>query len=406
MLVYVLNKNGEPLMPCKPQRARKLLKESKAKVVSRTPFTIQLQFGSTGYKQTVVTGMDTGSKVIGCAAISNGKVVYQSQVKLRTDIKKKMDQRRMYRSNRRNRKTRYRKPRFLNRKNSTMFGRLPPSVRSKVQSHFREKKQVEMILPVTRWNVETASFDIHKITNPEVSGRGYQEGKQKDYYNVKAYVLDRDGYKCHSKQKVKHSEKLHVHHIVFRSNGGTDEPGNLITLCERCHKDLHDGKFEIKGQKSKTKHATQVSIIKEVLKKNWSFKETFGYETKFKRETILKLPKTHFNDAVAICCEHGELVKPSPVLYQKVHVSKGDYQLHKGQRSEKKIPVGKLFGIKKFDYVNTQKGKGFIKGRMSTGYAVLMDIEGKTTITSTTIKKGCKRLSARSTTLIDFKHCA
>lgn len=399
MLVYVLNKDGKPLMPCKPQKVRKLLKEGKAKVVSRTPFTIKLLYGSSGYKQTVVAGMDTGSKVVGCAAIANGSVVYQSEVKLRNDVSKKMQQRAMYRRNRRGRKTRYRKPRFLNRKNSTKLGRLPPSIRSKVQSHLREKKQVEMILPVTRWKVETASFDIHKIVNPDVKGIEYRKGIQKGYYNVKAFVLDRDNYKCQSKQKIKHSEKLHVHHIVFRTNGGSDEPNNLITLCETCHNNLHAGKFEIKGKKSKTRHATQVSIVKSQLAKNWSFIETFGYKTKFKRETILGFTKTHYNDAVAICCEDGEWVSPNNVLYKKVHVSKGDYQLSKGVRSEKMIPVGKVHGLRKYDLIKTEKVVGYVKGKRSSGYFALMDIDGNSVAASANVKKSCKRLQARKTTL-------
>ena len=86
MIVYVLNHKGKPLMPCKPQRARVLLKMGKAKVVRRTPFVIKLLYGSSGYKQPVTGGMDTGSKTIGCAAVANGQVVYQSEVKLRTDV--------------------------------------------------------------------------------------------------------------------------------------------------------------------------------------------------------------------------------------------------------------------------------------------------------------------------------
>lgn len=399
MLVYVLNKEGNPLMPCKPRKARKLLEDGKAKVVRRTPFTIKLLYGSTGYKQTVVAGMDTGSKVIGCAAITNGKVVYQSEVKLRNDIKKKMERRAIYRRNRRGRKTRYRKARFLNRRNSIKTGRLPSSIKSKIQSHLREKKQVEAILPVTYWKVETASFDVHKIVNPDISATDYQDGRQKGFYNTKAFVLDRDGYKCQSRQNVKHSEKLHVHHIIFRSQGGSNEPDNLITLCETCHRALHNGEFEIKGNKNKTRHATQASIVKSQLSKDWEFTETFGYETKFKRETILSIPKTHYNDAVAICCEEGELVEQSSTLYKKVHVSKGDYQLSKGSRSEKRIPVGKLYGLRKYDLISTEKGIGYVKGKRSSGYFAIMDIDGNSISASVTVKKDCKRLQARNTTL-------
>jgi hypothetical protein len=169
-----------------------LLEAGKAKVISRTPFTIKLHYGSTGYVLPIIAGMDTGSKTIGCAAIANGKVIYQSEVKLRTDVSKKMQQRAMYRRTRRGRKCRYRPARWANRASMRANGRLAPSIRSKVDSHLREKKQVEAILPITHWKVETASFDIHKITNPDVVGIEYQNGKQKDYYNIKAFILNRD----------------------------------------------------------------------------------------------------------------------------------------------------------------------------------------------------------------------
>jgi hypothetical protein len=194
MLVFVINKEDKPLMPCKPSKARKLLKEGKAKVISKIPFTIKLLFGSSGYTQPTVAGMDTGSKVIGCSVIANGKVLYQSEVYIREDVSKKMQQRQMYRRTRRSRKTRYRPARFDNRSNSRKEGRLAPSIRSKFESHVRERNFVKSILPVSEWRVELASFDIHKITNPDVSGIGYQNGNQKDFYNVKAYVLARDDY--------------------------------------------------------------------------------------------------------------------------------------------------------------------------------------------------------------------
>lgn len=398
-LVYVLNTKGLPLMPCQPQRARKLLTEDKAKVVSRTPFTIQLRYGVSHYVQPVIAGMDTGSKAIGCAAIANGQVIYQSEVQLRTDISGNMKQRAMYRRNRRGRKCRYRKARFLNRASMRAEGRLAPSVRSKLESHLREKKQVEQVLPISQWKVETASFDIHKITNPEVHGVRYQQGAQKDFYNVKAFVLHRDGYRCLSGRKGKHSEKLHVHHIVFKSQGGTDTPSNLITLCETCHDDLHQGKFELKAVKSRTKHATEIGIIKAKLKSLWRFEETFGYETKFKREVVLQLPKSHANDAIAICCDDGEFVKPLSVITHKRHVAKGDYQQTKGSRSEKRIPVGKLFGLRKHDFIKAPQGSGFVKVKRSSGYFALETILGEQVHASANVKTNTVRLSARTTTL-------
>ena len=397
-MVYVISKQGKPLMPCTAAKARKLLRDGKAKCIRRTPFTIKLNFDCEENVQEVIAGMDTGSKVIGCACISNGKVVYQAETYLRQDVSSKMEQRKMYRKNRRSRKTRYREARFSNRANSFRKDRLAPSLLSKLNAHLREKMFVEKLLPVTKWVLELASFNIHKISNPDV--KDYQKGQQKGFYNVKAYVLHRDNYTC---QKCKTKKgKLHTHHIIFRSNGGTDTPDNLITLCESCHSKLHKGKFVIKGVKSKTKHATEMGIIKSQLKKKFGdFVETFGYETKFKREQILQLPKTHYNDAIAICCEEGEIVTPLNITLIRKCVAKGDYQQYKGIRSEKKIPIGKLFGFRKFDKVKTPEGVGFIKGKRSSGAFVISDIFGNIFKKSWNAKKYLERISARKTILME-----
>ena len=86
MLVYVLNKHGKPLMPCKAVKARLLLKQKKAKVVRREPFTIQLLYGSSGYRQKITLGIDAGSKHIGVSASTKKKELYAVDVELRTDI--------------------------------------------------------------------------------------------------------------------------------------------------------------------------------------------------------------------------------------------------------------------------------------------------------------------------------
>jgi len=377
-----------------------LLKDGKAKVVRRDPFAIKLRFGSSGYTQVVVAGMDTGSKTIGSAAIANGKVVYQAEVTLRDDVSRKMKQRATYRRTRRGRKTRYRKSRCSNRASMCADGRLASSIRSKVESHLRERDFVERIVPVRRWKVELASFDIHKIVNPDVEGAGYQVGAQKDFYNVKAYVLRRDGYRCQSGRQGKHSPKLHVHHKVFRAQGGSDEPSNLITLCATCHDDLHAGTFNLKAKRSRTKHATEVGIVKgAIVGTGWAFSPTFGYETKWKREQCLGWSKSHAADAAAICCEDGEVVTPSSMVVHKRHVAKGDYQQTSGQRSEQRIPTGKLFGLRKFDLVATPNGVGFVKGKRSTGYFAIAGFDD-TPISNSTKAASCVRLAARSTSLI------
>lgn len=405
-MVYVINKNGNPLMPCTSAKARHLLEAGKAKVIKRTPFTIKLKWDCEENTQEIVAGMDTGSKTIGCAATANEKVLYQSEVLVRQNVSKKMQQRKMYRRTRRGKKCRYRPSRWQNRASLRKENRLASSIKSKVDSHLREKKFVEFVLPVTRWKVETASFDIHKITNPGIEGCDYQNGNQKGWYNVKAYVLHRDGYTCqHCKGKSK-DKKLHVHHIIFLSQGGTDTPSNLIALCNSCHKKLHNGEFQLKAKPSKTKYATEMGIIKSQLQKYFgAFDKTYGYETKFKREKVLNLPKSHCNDAVAICCEEGEVVELQNTIYYKKNVSKGDYRQTKGSRSEKKIPTGKLFGLRKFDFVELAIGiKGFVKGKRSTGFFAISTLEGKVLKASANVKKNCKRLSARTTTLIERRN--
>jgi hypothetical protein len=401
MFVYVLNCHGKPLMPTSPAKARLLLKAGKAKVVRKTPFTIKLRFGSSGYKQEVVAGMDTGSTRVGTAAVANGNVIYQAEVTLRTDVSRKMEQRKMYRRSRRSRKTRYRAARFENRGASRRQGRLPPSIRSKVESHLRERKQVESLVPVTNWKVETASFDIHKLVNPEVAGVEYQNGPLKDWYHVKAYVLHRDGHQCQSGQKITHSLKLNVHHVRFKSRQGGNHHGNLLTLCLTCHQDLHQGKFEIKPKRNVTKPATEMGIIASQLKQSeWKFEPTFGYETKYKREQFLKLPKSHTHDAMAICCEDGEVVEVGNGNgFVKRHVSQGDYQQTTGKHSQKRIPTGKLFGLRKFDLIQTVKGIGFITGKRSSGYFAVGAIDGTRLTDSVNIKTNCVRLTARTTTL-------
>lgn len=399
-MVYVLNKDNSPLMPCTESKARKLLKSGRAKVKFRCPFTIKLLWGCEGSVQKVIAGMDAGSKVIGVACQSNGKILYKAETILRQDIHGKMEQRKMYRRSRRGRKTRYRQARWRNRRNSKKSGRYAPSVMSKIVTHFREKNFVESLLPVSSWVVETVSFDIHRISDLSVSGSDYQNGQQKGFYNVKAYVLDRDGHSC--KKCKKSGIKLHVHHVVPRSNGGSNEPKNLITLCAECHEALHKGEFTIKGKVSLTKHATEVSVVSSVLRKCFGkFTETFGSDTKYIREQLLHLPKTHYNDAIAICLGENIVKQDScGVLYRRC-VSKGDYQQTKGKRSEIKIPTGKLYGLRKFDKIKTPKVSGFIKGKRSSGYFAVSDIFGILICSNASVKHNCERIQSRKTIIME-----
>ena len=415
-MVYVLNKDGQPLMPTnRHSKVKHLLKMGKAKVVRKCPFTIKLLYDSTNHTQNLTLGVDTGSGTLGTAVSDdNGNIIYISKVIVRNDITDKMKQRSGYRRNRRNRKTRYRKARFLNRKNSIKTDRFSPTMISKFHSHTKEIEYIKSILPITQLVLETAQFDTHLMKNSllaldTVKHWGYQKGINYGFENTKAMVLNRDNYTCqYCKGKHKDS-KLEVHHIIFRSQGGSDEESNLITLCNTCHTNLHNGKInlKLKGKKKGTlKYATQMNSIRcQLLKRYPNAIETFGMVTKANRLAI-GIPKDHHLDACVIASGTKPITIKTNLLYLKKSVSKGDYQQSKGIRSEQPITTGKICGFRKFDKVKYFGKEYFIKGRMSTGYAILMDIEGNKIDFSHMLKgyktpklSNCKRIASRKTTL-------
>ena len=160
-MVYVISKNGQPLMPTENHaKVRVLLKSKKAKVIKTCPFTIQLAYDSTHYTQEITLGVDSGSKHIGLSATTKNKVLFESDVELRNDIVNLLSTRRQNRRTRRNRKTRYRQARFENRVHSKQEGWLAPSIQNKVDSHLTVIRKVHEILPITKIVVEVASFDI------------------------------------------------------------------------------------------------------------------------------------------------------------------------------------------------------------------------------------------------------
>ena len=414
-MVYVISTENKALMPCGPVIARLLLKQGKAKCIKRNPFTIKLLYEATEYTQELTLGVDTGSSKIGSAVVNNsGEVVYVSEVEIRNDIADKMTQRSKYRRNRRNRKTRYRKPRWLNRKNSIKTDRFSPTMTSKFDSHIKEINFIKSILPITKIIIETATFDPHALKNPSILKNKwlYQKGINYGFANTKAFVLDRDKYTCQNCKGKKKNNRLEVHHIIFRRNGGSDEQENLITLCKTCHDGLHKGDIELKGGKVKgqLKHATQMNSIRvQLLRLLPQAEETFGFITKEHRQ-IMGLPKGHYMDAVAIASQGNDVrFKTGTIIFKKC-IAKGDYQQTKGVRSQQRIPTGKIQGFRKFDKVKYLGDEYFIKGRMSTGYAIFMDIEGNK-IDFSNAPKGMKtpkmanmtRISGRKSWIIQAK---
>ena len=305
MIVYVINKHGRPLMPTKPSKARKLLKNKKAKIVSYKPFTIQLIYGSRGYTQNVDLGIDLGAKHIGVAIVSEDKVLDKGEIELRQDASKNITIKRQYRSSRRNRKTRYRKPRFLNRTSSKKGGWLPPSIKSRIDNTFFWIDKFESLLPNPNLHIEVGKFDIQKMENPSIKGSEYQEGNAFGFYNTRYYVFERDNYTCQvcgAKDKI-----LQTHHIIYKSLGGTDRAVNLITICTDCHTSENHKKGHVLyewcmgGKKMPNyKGSTFMNIIRRrTYNKYPNARVTYGSITTPKRKS-LGLEKTHYNDAIAI----------------------------------------------------------------------------------------------------------
>jgi hypothetical protein len=396
MLVYVENIDKQPLMPTSPAKARILLKTGRAKVVHTTPFTIRLTYVVANHVQPLTHGVDTGSTTIGSAVSDNdGNVVYTAEVQLRNDIAKKMERRKEYRRNRRNRKTRYRKPKWAKLKarkdKDTGTWKKPgrprkswfsPTMVSKFHAHQKEIALVSSILPIAKLVLETGTFDPHALNNPAVLTNLtlYQQGINYGFANTKAYVLNRDNYTCQNCRGKSKDKRLDVHHIVFKTNGGSDEEKNLVVLCKTCHVDLHNGKFTLQltgKKKGKLRHATQMNSIRvQLLKRLPEAEQTFGYITKEHRQRY-GFEKSHAIDAVFIASQGQRPVfKADNVLLRKC-VSAGDYQQSKGARSEKPIPTGKVMGFRKFDAVLYRGERYFVKGKFSTGYAYLMDITGE-----------------------------
>jgi hypothetical protein len=374
--VYVLNMRGQPLMPTTPRKAQNLLKEDKAKVVKRTPFTIQLKYATGENKQPIILGVDSGFENIGLSAITVKKEVYSAEVKLRTDMVKLNSERRQYRKARRNRKTWYRPPRFLNRKKPE--GWLAPSIQHKLDSHIKLIKKVKQLLPITKIVIEVAAFDIQKIKNPEISGTEYQNGVQKDSWNAREYVLNRDNHTCQHCKGKSRNPILQVHHIVSRQIGG-DAPDNLLTLCETCHDKVSKGKL-ILDVKIPTgfKPETFMSIVRwklvNMLREAGNIvNHTYGYITKFDR-IALGLEKSHSTDAFVIA--RGTMQERSSLSFFIKQVRKCNRKLFKGDRSHIKNTAPRfIIGFQRFDKVLWNNIVCFVFGRRKTGYFELRTLD-------------------------------
>ena len=326
--VFVLDTNKKPLSPCRPITARKLLQAKKAAVFRLFPFTIILKKAVDETPKPIALKIDPGSKVTGIALVQEGKVVFGAELTHRgLAIKASLDSRRAIRRSRRNRKTRYRQARFLNRKRDK--GWLAPSLQHRVETTLTWVKRFIKFTPVASIAQELVRFDLQKMENPEISGVVYQQGELLGY-EVREYLLEKWGRKC--VYCGVENVPLQVEHIHPQAKGGTNRISNLCIACEKCNQKKGTKSIEhflakkpdilqkiLAQAKKPLKDAAAVNSTRWAL--NNALKETgltvatgSGGLTKFNR-IRLSLPKTHWLDAACVGqVESLELLTGQPLL--------------------------------------------------------------------------------------------
>lgn len=378
-MVYVLDKNGKPLMPTERHgKVRRLLKEHKAIVVKKVPFTIQLLYETTEFTQPITLGVDAGYSTVGVSATTEIKELYAEEVTLRNDIVRLLAERATARNHRRYWHTRYRQARYNNRRKPK--GWIAPSVQHRINTHLTIIVALHEILPITTIIVETAMFDIQKLKNPDISGIEYQRGEQYGFDNVREYVLWRDNHKCQCCHGKSGDQRLNTHHIESQKTGG-DAPNNFVTLCKTCHQLYHQGLIQLpsnikrgKSYKSETFMGFMRWRLFDALKERYSdVHMTYGYITKHIR-IANHLLRTPWNDAR--CISTHPTAKPIDVIYSSTKQRRHNRKLYKdtirmgGKKQAHQCP-NVMFGYRLHDIVKYQNETYMIHARRSSGCFVI-----------------------------------
>jgi len=388
-------------------KARILLKKKKAKVVKTFPFTIKLNYQIDNPKlQDVTIGIDPG-KIIGISITTRQRVLAEAQLEQRTDIPKLLEIRRNARRTRRNR-LRYRPSRWQNRKriyNKQINGWISPSIQASLLTYINIVKFFNKYINIDKVRYEYNTFNIQKLKDPNIQGIQYQQGDLYQEENIKSYVRKRDSYICQKCKKPledlkKNNIKLQVHHIKPKSRGGTDVPENLVTLCEHCHKQVHEYlkknktvRFKIKEYKEDTKlNILKERIYNELIKLGYEVEKTYGYETKIKR-IQLGLEKDHHIDFRASSGAKGASAKPNidariiaDNCYKRSKYDVQVYYMKKVRNHNRKIYKDKILkgnvrkrniqsyeknGYKRYDMVRYLNRYWYIDGRQINGQLAL-----------------------------------
>jgi 5-methylcytosine-specific restriction endonuclease McrA len=311
--VLVLDTNRKPLNPCTPGVARGLLKSGKAKVFRRFPFTIILNKQVDDDPEPMQLKLDPGSKVTGIALLQGEKVIWGAELAHRgQQIKDALESRRALRRGRRNRKTRYRQARFLNR--TRPKGWLAPSLQHRVETILTWVNRLCRYAPVAGISQELVRFDLQQMENPEISGVEYQQGTLFGY-EVREYLLAKWERECAYCGAL--DVPLQVEHIQPRAKGGSNRISNLCLACEPCNikKGTQDIGVFLKKKPDVLKkvlaqakrplkdaaavNSTRWALFNRLSSVGLPLEVGSGGKTKYNR-CRLELPKTHWIDAACV----------------------------------------------------------------------------------------------------------
>jgi 5-methylcytosine-specific restriction endonuclease McrA len=324
--VFVVDTKRQPLHPIHPGYARRLLNTGKAAVLKRYPFTIVLKsVVEQPTTQPLRVKIDPGSKVTGLAIVNDatGAVVFAAELTHRGEyIKKRLEKRHAARRSRRQRKTRYRQPRWDNRRNKKQ-GWLPPSLESRIANIITWVQRLRRYCPIAAISQELVRFDMQAMENPEISGAEYQQGTLQGY-ELREYLLEKWNRQC--AYCCKRDIPLQIEHIQARANAGTNQISNLTLACEQCNSAKGTQPIEQflkkKPELLKKLLAQAKAPLKDAAAVNatrWSLYERLkqiglpvecgsGGLTKFNR-TQRAFPKTHWLDASCVGKRTPEVLK-------------------------------------------------------------------------------------------------
>jgi hypothetical protein len=357
-------------MPTTQRKGKKLLQERRAKVVKRCPFTIQLTYATGENTQPIKLGVDPGYTEIGFSAKTDKLEVISGTLTLRNDVSKKLEERRIYRRNRRTRLG-YRPPRFNNRERPE--GWLVPSTQHRLASHLRLVITLKSLLPITFTKVEVANFDTHKMQQPEITGVEYQQGELQGY-EVKEYLLEKWGRTCAYCGRT--NVPLDVEHIVPKSRGGTDRVSNLTLACKQCNLEKGDktaeefGYPDIQHQaKNSLKAPTCLNNIRWKLVEQLGAEHTYGYITKYHR-TKLGLEKSHVNDAFVIA---GGTTQERCRPYNVIQVRRNSRSLQTNRKGFTPSIRRQKYALQPYDLVTYNNRTYRVKGVHCYGTRVVLD---------------------------------